>query len=271
MMPKVFLSFDARDADLAKDLAKKLTEAGVEVVSPPAMEVRPGEDLLATVESRMRKCDEVAVLLTVNSVAAPGVVMEMGAAYGMHKPVIPISLGVDDNSLVKDLPYVRYADIERYVEDLRKRALVSVDTKVFMSFLVLEIIRKFLEVEGKPRVSSSQLSKIVPKALTWLSESRPKAYFTGLGWRPYLYGPIPQLEPHSPAVRGVLQDLLKEGYIEIQTKQVPHGVQLTDEGRAFASIVEKNFPPDVEKKITRFLEQPLKVQRKRERPKRAHD
>jgi len=234
---KVFLSHGAQDADLAKGLAKKLTEVGVEVVFPPAIELRPrpGEHVLATIESYMRECDEIVVLLTENSIDAPRVVMEMGAAYGMHKSVVPITLGVDDDSFVKDLPS-RYTNIERYVEDLRKRTSVSEDKLEKDMLVILQIIKK-LQDEGKPRASLTQVSK----TLAGLSQ--------------------PLLAYEHRLYEDALQELLKKGYIKVQTKHGLRRFWLTDKGRKSIN----------QKAITRVLEKSMKVQRKPARSKRARD
>jgi len=263
MRPKVFLSFDARDADLAKDLVKQLTEAGVEVVSP-TVELRPSGDWLATVESRIRECDEVVVLLTANSLDAPRVVMEMGAAYGMHKRVVPLSLGVDDNPMVKDLPYVRYTDIKRYVEDVRKRVAVAEDTRELRALMLL-ILQKLKKVRGKAGVSSAQLSKII----TSLSMSASPNARTALGL-PYLPRfPLYHYGPYSPELGNALQELLEDRYVKVETKHIPRGFRLTDEGHTQASRIAKQLAPDVEETLTRVLEKPLKVQRKPARSKRT--
>jgi len=127
MAYKVFISSTLKDIDLARDLAHRLEEAGVKVFSVERSAV-PGESIVAKVNRGLRQADEVIVILTDSSVNSPALIFEMGAASGLHKRVTPVVVGVKPEELppmVKQMQYVRYADLHDYLADLKKRANAS--------------------------------------------------------------------------------------------------------------------------------------------------
>lgn len=121
MSYKVFISSTQRDIDVARDLARRLKEAGVRVF--PVEETVPGETAIKYVTRSFREADEVIVILTDNSVNSPGVIYEMGAASGLHKRVTPVVVNVQDSEIppfVKE--FVRFAELPSYIAELAKRA-----------------------------------------------------------------------------------------------------------------------------------------------------
>ena len=124
MAYKVFISATHKDMDLARDLAHRLEEAGVKVFSVEQTVV-PGEQIVTKVNRGLRQADEVIVILTDSSINSPGVISEMGAAFGLHKRVTPVVVGIEPEdlpSLVKQMQYIRYADLYDYIAELKKRA-----------------------------------------------------------------------------------------------------------------------------------------------------
>lgn len=127
MAYKVFISSAHKDLDLARDLARRLEEAGVKVF-PVERSVVPAEGIVAKVNRGMRQADEVIVILTDHSVNNAAVIFEMGAAFGQHKRVTPVVMGVDPEELppmVKQMQYIRYSDLHDYIADLEKRVNAS--------------------------------------------------------------------------------------------------------------------------------------------------
>jgi hypothetical protein len=124
MAYKVFISAMRKDRDLAQDLAYRLKEAGVKVFLAEQAAV-VGEPIKTEINRGLRQADEVIFILTEGSVNSPAVIFEMGAASGLHKRVTPVVVGVEPEELppmVKQMPYVRYADLHNYIADLEKRA-----------------------------------------------------------------------------------------------------------------------------------------------------
>lgn len=121
MAYKVFISSTYRDIDVARDLARRIEEAGVRVF--PLDETVPGDNVAASVNRSLREADEVIVILTDNSVNSPAVLYEMGAASGLHKRVTPLVVNVQDSEIPPFVKkYVRFAEIPSYIAELAKRA-----------------------------------------------------------------------------------------------------------------------------------------------------
>ena len=119
---KVFISSTHNDIEVARDLARRLEEAGVMVFSVDKTAV-PDANVSAAVTRSLREADEVLVILTDSSVNNPGIIFEMGAASGLHKRVTPIVVNVDKERIPPFVgKYVRFADVPRYISQLTARA-----------------------------------------------------------------------------------------------------------------------------------------------------
>ncbi|HTF36845.1 MAG TPA: toll/interleukin-1 receptor domain-containing protein [Blastocatellia bacterium] len=118
---KVFISSTQRDIDVARDLARRIEEAGVRVF--PVEDTVPGDGEAVSVTRSLREADEVIVILTDNSVNSPWVLYEMGAASGLHKRVTPLVVNVEDSEIPPFVKkYVRFAELPSYIAELAKRA-----------------------------------------------------------------------------------------------------------------------------------------------------
>ena len=121
MAYKVFISSTHRDIEVARDLARRLEEAGVSVF--PVDETVPGDSAISWVKRSLKEADEVIVILTDNSVHSPGVIYEMGAASGLHKRVTPLLVNVQDSEIPPFFKtYVRFAELPAYIAELAQRA-----------------------------------------------------------------------------------------------------------------------------------------------------
>jgi hypothetical protein len=119
MAYKVFISATHKDMDLVRDLARRLKEVGVKVF-PVERSATPE---VITVNRSLREADEVIVLMTDNSINSQPVMFEMGAAFGLHKRVTSVVVGVEDEKLPPMVKkYIRYADLPEYISELQKRA-----------------------------------------------------------------------------------------------------------------------------------------------------
>ena len=118
---KVFISSTQRDIDVARDLARRIEEAGVRVF--PVEDTAPGDGKAVSVTRSLREADEVIVILTDNSVNSPWVLYEMGAASGLHKRVTPLVVNVEDSEIPPFVKkYVRFAELPAYIAELAQRA-----------------------------------------------------------------------------------------------------------------------------------------------------
>ncbi len=121
MSYQVFISASAKDSELAQDLSYRLQEAGAKVVAgeKPAL-----EGTRISLDPHLMKADEVVVLLTDHSVNSQWVLLEMGAAWGQHKRLTPVIVGLEDRELphvVKSMSYVKYGDLRKYISALEDR------------------------------------------------------------------------------------------------------------------------------------------------------
>lgn len=121
MSYKVFISSTQRDIDIARDVVRRIEEAGVRVF--PVKDRSVPEEKAASVTRSLREADEVIVILTDNSVNSPNVIYEMGAASGLHKRVTPLIVNVQDSEIPPFVKkYVRFAELPSYIAELAKRA-----------------------------------------------------------------------------------------------------------------------------------------------------
>jgi hypothetical protein len=104
-----------RDGESRQRLDVFLDEKDIEV----------GQHIAKEVREAIERCDEFVVLLSPNSKGREWVLMEMGAAWGLQKPIMVI---LHDMS-PRDLPDIKYQDKavdlnefdEVYLGQLRKR------------------------------------------------------------------------------------------------------------------------------------------------------
>ena len=67
----------------------------------------------------------ISHFLTDNSVDNPNLMYEFGAATSLRKRVTPVIVGLDASklpSLLKNMNYVKYPDLPKYISDLEKHA-----------------------------------------------------------------------------------------------------------------------------------------------------
>ncbi|HEX9425349.1 MAG TPA: toll/interleukin-1 receptor domain-containing protein [Pyrinomonadaceae bacterium] len=123
MAYKVFISSSVKDIDLARDLSRRLKEAGIDVYSVDKAAV-PGEANFNKITVDLGRADEVLLILTDNSVDNPNLMYELGAATSLRKRVTPVIVGLEPNklpSLMKGMNFVKYTDLPKYISDLEKR------------------------------------------------------------------------------------------------------------------------------------------------------
>jgi hypothetical protein len=122
----VFVSHSHKDRWIAKQCARLIEEAAgprVEVFFDE-QDIEGGQSIPDSVRSGIEKCDECVVLLTRYSKDRPWVLIEMGAAWGLHKPIIAIM----DKIGPKEMPDIVFPykaidlnDFDQYINQLLKR------------------------------------------------------------------------------------------------------------------------------------------------------
>lgn len=120
---KVFISSTVKDIDLARDLAQRIKGVGVKVYSVEKNAVA-GESIVKKINRDLRDADEVIILLTDSSINNPGLISEIGAAFGLGKQVTPVVLGVGTGeipSIIKQMNYIKYDQLSKYISNLERR------------------------------------------------------------------------------------------------------------------------------------------------------
>lgn len=122
MSYRVFISHSFRDSELARDLAHRLREIGIQVSTDEDV-LRPGEDWRHRVSDRLSDADEVVLLLTDNAVANSNVIYEYGVADALDKRVTPVLVteGVEQVLPMVGTQFVKYSDLPKYISSLKKR------------------------------------------------------------------------------------------------------------------------------------------------------
>lgn len=127
MSYQVLISSTPKDKDLAENLAQSVRDAGALVLSVEQTPPR-GETIDFDLRRLLRKADEVILILTDRSLNNPYLLFEMGAAFSLHKRVIPILVGIEESEippLIAQFRYVRYAGLRGYLSELEQRVRSS--------------------------------------------------------------------------------------------------------------------------------------------------
>lgn len=119
----VFISHAHKDTDLARDLINRLREIGIQTNTLNASV--SGTAIENSIINTLSDVDEVIVILTDDSVDSRWLMYEMGVASSLRKRITPVIVGINANklpSLIKNMQFVKYADLSKYISDLEKRA-----------------------------------------------------------------------------------------------------------------------------------------------------
>jgi hypothetical protein len=88
----VFISYASEDDNLASELLELLRNKGLSCFLA-AKELRAGTVWLDKIRAALRSCRVVIVLLTPSSCSSAWVMSEAGAAWGLGKPLVPVTKG----------------------------------------------------------------------------------------------------------------------------------------------------------------------------------
>jgi len=124
---KAFISSTVEDLDLAKDLAKRLESAGVNV-NPVGSMTAAGEVVFTKTLRDLRQADEIFVIVTNESVHNSNLMFEMGAASSLKKRVTPVIVGLkpaEVPSLIKNMRHIQYPELADYIKSLEERLKVA--------------------------------------------------------------------------------------------------------------------------------------------------
>lgn len=92
MMNKVFISYSSADSEVASRLRTALE--GIEVSGwLDHSDIAAGDAIAAKVKEALQQAGALIVLVSPRSLESKWVQFEVGAAYAMEKPIIPIIVG----------------------------------------------------------------------------------------------------------------------------------------------------------------------------------
>jgi hypothetical protein len=120
----VFISSSYKDRDLARDLTRRLKDAGVHTTYSE-LTLSAGSNYEKTFMGLLKSADEVIVILSSNSVGNLWMMFEIGAASGLRKKVTPVVVGLEREelpSVVKQLKYIKYDKLSDYIANIERRA-----------------------------------------------------------------------------------------------------------------------------------------------------
>jgi hypothetical protein len=123
MSYRVYINHSPEDSELAKDLARRLEEVGIESIFTPA-NAETSSGMRGMIHQRVRESDEVIVLLTDNVADNYWVSYGMGTADSMDKRQTPVvvNLGVERFLPMVGKNFIKYTDLPKYISSLKRRA-----------------------------------------------------------------------------------------------------------------------------------------------------
>src|SRR5436853_5656195 len=124
MAYSVFISASHKDRDLARDLQRRLKEAGVH---PTYSELTQsaGSEFEKSFMDQLKHADEIIVILSSNSVDNLWMMFEIGAASSLRKKITPVLVGLEKDQLpqvIRQLNYVKYDKLADYIADIERQA-----------------------------------------------------------------------------------------------------------------------------------------------------
>jgi len=120
MAHKVFISASYKDRDLARDLERRLHEAGLQVTYSE-LTLSAGSSYEKTFLGLLEAADEIIVIVSNNSNL--WMMYEIGAASSLRKKITPVVVGLEEEELspvIKQLKPLRYNELSDYISRLER-------------------------------------------------------------------------------------------------------------------------------------------------------
>ncbi len=86
---RIFLSHASTDKWIAKIICEKLDEIGLTSFRDDR-DIRGGDDIPDEIQNEIRRCDELLVLLTPQSIGRVWVMLEIGMALARKRRIVPL-------------------------------------------------------------------------------------------------------------------------------------------------------------------------------------
>lgn len=121
----VFVSHATYDKFLAKVICERLEANGIATYRDDR-DIEGGDSIPESIRMAIEQCDELAVLLTPQSIQRQWVLVEIGIAIGMGKRIVPLLYHVATESIPECIRPNRGFDlneIDSYLSDVVKRGV----------------------------------------------------------------------------------------------------------------------------------------------------
>lgn len=123
---RLFISYGSGDLELAEEFSRLCERAGIETFVAN-IDISPGTDWYSRIGEEIRQSDEVLLIISPQSIRSPWVMIEVGAAWGLGKPIIPAVLYEDIDTLPEPIKrfqaqkIVSTADRRNLIKGIAKR------------------------------------------------------------------------------------------------------------------------------------------------------
>lgn len=121
----VFLSHATYDKFLAKVVCERLEANGIATYRDDR-DIEGGDSIPDSIRTAIEQCDELAVLLTPQSIQRQWVLVEIGIAIGMGKRIVPLLDHIPTDSVPESIRPNRGFDLnefDSYLADVVKRGV----------------------------------------------------------------------------------------------------------------------------------------------------
>jgi len=124
---RVFFSHAHKDRWIAKQCVRNIEECGKGRIKVflDEKDIQAGESIADSVRANIKQCQELVVLLSQVSKDRPWVLIEVGAAWGLGKPIIVVLDKVAPNEMPDiNQPHkaIDLNDFDQYLEQRSRRA-----------------------------------------------------------------------------------------------------------------------------------------------------
>lgn len=119
----VFISHSSKDRWIARQIARFVEERGAQTFLDEK-DIHGGDFISQTIKESIRDCDELLVLMSQYSIDRPWVLIEIGAAWALDKPVVPIIDKVTPGQMpdiLSDHKAIDLNDLNDYLAELEAR------------------------------------------------------------------------------------------------------------------------------------------------------
>ena len=124
----VFISYSSKDRWIARQIANQIEQRGKRYDLNTFLDennIEGGQSIRGSIRREIRQCSEFLVLLSRYSVDRPWVLVEIGAAFGLGKRIIPIVDKVTPEEMpdvIRDYKAIDLNNFDEYIEQLCRRA-----------------------------------------------------------------------------------------------------------------------------------------------------